>query len=278
MTVETLRFDNLTPYLLLKNGNYLYKVPFRDGWAVVKVYYGSRSRRQTLVKSFENVVLAGQSSYMPLTRLRVERDCLSVWRKHGFRVYDTFEDVVIEAPQCPPGGYTVFEYRDGPKLFSYLGDASIGEDERFETYRRFLREWSRRHDLAIEERDPRLVHENGDGKHVMIFDDGFLWFDFEMVWLNRSRIAEHVSHEILQYIWQMSKSLPPELRPRLLAETVAGYPVRDRLEEAWRLFLAHRRPVRRLARYLDRTLRARSQKPTSKYAIARSLRAQLESG
>ena len=275
MSVETLRFDDLRPHLLLKNGNYLYKVPFRGGWAAVKVYFGSRGRVSTLLKSFENVVLAGQTSYLPLTRLRIERECLSVWRKHGFRVYDTFEDVVIEAPQCPPGGYTVFEYRDGPKLYSYLADPGIDEDERFDTYRRFVREWSRRHSLAIEEREPRLVHENGDGKHVLIFDDGFHWFDFEMVWRDSSRIEEHVAHEIIQYIWQISKWLPVALRARLIAETVDAYPARERLDGAWRLFLAPRRPLLRLARGLDRSLRARSKKPTSKYAIASALRAQL---
>jgi hypothetical protein len=275
MSAETLRFDDLRPFLLLKNGNYLYKIPFRDGFAVIKVYYGSRGRVETWLKSLENVALAGQSSYMPQTRLRIERECLSVWRKHGFRVYDTFEDVVVEAPQCPPGGYTVFEYRDGPKLHHYLADESQGEDERFETYRRFVREWGRRHHLAIEEREPRLVHENGDGKHVMIFEDGFHWFDFEMIWRNRSRIEEHVSHEIVQYMWQISKSIPVGLRSRLIAETVEAYPARERLDAAWRLFLAHPRPLMRAARGLDRRLRSRSQKPTSKYQIARSLRAQL---
>jgi hypothetical protein len=33
MTTERLRFENLAQHLLLKNGNYLYKVPFRGGFA-----------------------------------------------------------------------------------------------------------------------------------------------------------------------------------------------------------------------------------------------------
>jgi hypothetical protein len=274
--VETLRFDDLTPYLLLKNGNFLYKVPFRDGWAVVKVYYGSRSRLQTAFKSLENWSV-GQSSYMPETRLRIERECLEVWRKHGFRVYDTYDDVMIDAPQCPPGGYTIFEYRRGPNMNEYLGDATIPVEERFGTWRHFLAEWGRRHELAIAESEPRLVHENGDGKHVMIFDDGLHWFDFEMVWRTVSRLADHVSHEIIQYLWQISKSIPEELRPRLLEETVAHYPDRQKLEDAWRLFLANRRPIQRAARAFDRKT-VRGRKPTSKYGVAARLRATLEAG
>jgi hypothetical protein len=277
MSPEILRFDDLTPHLLLKNGNYLYKIPYRDGFAVVKVYYGSRGPVQTWFKSAENV-LAGQTSYQPLTRLRVERECLEVWRKHGFRVYDTYDDLIIEAPQAPAGGYTVFEYRVGPKLNDYLCDEAIPLDTRFATYRRWLLEWSRRHDLALEYREPRLVHENGDGKHVMIFDDGFHWFDFEMVWRDPTRIEEQVAHEILQYLWQISKTVPEAMRERLLDETVEVYPGRERLDEAWRLFLAPRRGAMRLARGLDRTLRARAQKPTSKYNQARRLRARLGAG
>ena len=68
---EVLTFEDLTPYLLLKNGNYLYKVPFRDRFAVLKVYYGSRGTWSRLQKSFSNVVLYGQTSYMPKTRCRI---------------------------------------------------------------------------------------------------------------------------------------------------------------------------------------------------------------
>lgn len=275
-SVETLRFDDLRPYLLLQNGNLLYKVPFRGGWAVVKVYYGSRGRLRTLAKSLENLAV-GQTSYMPLTRRRIERECLDVWREHGFRVYETYDDVVIDAPQCPPGGYTVFEFRRGPNMNEYLSDETLPIEQRFDTWRRFLVEWERRHALAISLRETRLVHENGDGKHVMIFEDGFHWFDFEIVWRSASRIEDHVSHEIVQYLWQISKSIPDALRTRLLEETVAHYPDRGRLEQAWRLFLANRHPLERLARGYDRTT-ARGRKQTSKYNVAARLRGLLDAG
>jgi hypothetical protein len=67
------------------------------------------------------------------------------------------------------------------------------------------------------------------------------------------------------------------LRPRLLEETVAHYPDRERLGRAWRLFLANPRPLQRLGRAID--LRsARGRKSTSKYAVAGRLRALLEAG
>lgn len=268
---RVIQFDDLKPYLLLQNGNYLYKVPFDDGWAVLKVYFGSRGTFGRLRKSFSNVVLYGQTSYMPKTRCRVERECLALWQKHGFRTFGVY-DVDVRAPSCVPGGYLLLEYVSAPRLDDYLQDDAIPVDERFAKYREWLPEWSRRHDIAIAEREPRLIHENGDLGHVMLLEGGgYLWFDFEMAYRSRAKVQDHVSHEIVQYVWDMHRALPDGLRDRLIEETIAGYPVRDRIRRAHDLFLAHHNPVSRLARTVD-SWRTRSRKPTSKYAVARKLR------
>lgn len=274
---EVLRFADLKPYLLLQNGNYLYKIPFRDGTAVLKVYYGSRGWFSCLTKSLENILLAGQTSYMPKTRLRVEMECLTLWRKHGFRVFDTYPEVRVEAPGCPAGGYLLFEYVAAPKLIDWLNDQTKSASERFMLYRRWLLEWSRRHDIAIREREPRLVHENGDGKHVMILPDGsFLWFDFEMAFRSPRRVAQHVSHEIIQYLWFLRKSTPPEISEQLIEETVRHYPIKERLRQAHDYFWRHPNLLHRFGRACDRAFKTKARKPSSKYSVARLIREQLE--
>lgn len=275
-TREILKFEDLTPYLLLQNGNYLYKIPYRDGWALLKVYYGSRGFWGRVRKSLGNVLYSSQTSYMAKTRRRVEIDCIALWRRYGFRVFDIYEDVEVEAPGCLREGYVLLEYVSAPTLTEYMCDGRISLEDRFETYRRFLKEWSCRHDLAISEHEPRLVHENGDGRHVMVLDDGFLWFDFEMVYRFPSAVREYVSHEIVQYTWDMNKTLPPEIRDRFLDETIAGYPVTERLFRAYEYFFHHPNPIHRLARTFDRHLRRRAKKPTSKYNVARILLEKLE--
>lgn len=276
-TKEVIRFDDLKPYLLLQNGNFLYKVPFRDGWAVLKVFYGSRGTRGRLQKSFANVVLYGQTSYMPKTRCRIERECLDLWGRHGFRVFGVYDDVEVVAPGCIPGGYLLLEYVDRPKLVGLLRDPEADVEKKFDVYRRFLPEWSRRHDLAISERDPRLVHENGDGKHVMLLDDGgFLFFDFEMVWRSRAKIEDHVSHEIIQYLWQMLRAQPPEQKERFLDETIEHYPVRERLERAYEYLFRHPNLLKRAGRAVHRKIRPASRKPTSKYNVTKRLYEKLE--
>jgi hypothetical protein len=265
-----LRFDDLAPYLLLQHGNYLYKVPFRGGWAVLKVYYGSRSNWVRFTKSVNNALL-GQTSYWPATRRRVERECLELWSKHGFRVFDWYDEVEVIAPGCPPGGYLLCGFVDAPTLEDRVLDESAPLEDRLETYRRFLREWCRRHDIASEEREPKLVHENGDFGHVMLVGEEFLWFDLEMVYRSRSRVEEVLGHEIIQYLWYILRKTTPELGERILAETVRHYPNRARLEAAPDVFLCHPRWWMRIGRRID-AKRQKARKPTSKYSVARRLR------
>ncbi len=276
MAKETLRFDDLTPYLLQRNGNYLYKIPFRGGWAVLKVYYDSRTTWVRLKKAINNVVLLGQTSYWPQTRRRVERECLELWTRAGFRVFDWYDDVEVIAPSCPPGGYLLCGYVDAPTLEDHLLDASLPLEQRFATYRRFLSEWCRRHDTASARREPRLMHENGDFGYVMLVGNEFLWFDLEMVYRSRSRVDEYLGHEIIQYLWYLLRKSSPDVRDRLLPETALHYPNRARLSAAPDVFLHHPRPWVRLGRKLD-AMRSNSQKQTSKYNVARRLRAEVAS-
>jgi len=272
---EILEFDDLSPYLFLKNGNYLYKVPYRDGWAILKVYYGSKTIFETLQKSFGNVVLQGQTSYMPKTRCHIERSCMELWAKHGFPTFEIY-DVEVRAPGCVPGGYLLMEYVEAPELLDFLVDDSVSLDARFEVYRKWLPEWSRRHDLAIELREPLLVHENGDGGHVMLRDGQFIWFDFEMVYRSRSAVPMHVAHELAQYTWHVYKSIPEPMRARFLKETVEGYPNRERLLSAYDYFHKHPNLFLRAARALDRRFGKKAKKPTSKYSVTAKLKEQVE--
>jgi len=273
MAREILEFNNLEQYLLLKNGNYLYKVPFRDGFAVLKVYYGTRSRWRYIGGTISNF-FEGQTSFMPRARMRNEKQCLKIWREAGFRVFETYEDVLVKG--LPPGGYLLFEYVEALKFTDYFGDAAVALDARLETYRRFLKEWHRRHQLAVAAREPRLVHENGDLKHVLMADDQFLFFDFEMAYRSRRRVREFVTREILAYLKSLGKIVGPELFAVFLKETIAHYPGIELLHNAYGLMFAHPNPVIRLARMVDRTWHAGAAKPFSKHNVARMLKKMLD--
>ena len=267
-TVEVLRFDDLGRYLLLKNGNLLYKVPFRGDWAVLKVYHGSRTRLQYITKSLGNLLVCNQTSFMPRARWRTEMQCLKLWRDAGVRVLDTY-DVKVEG--LPDEGYALFEYAPGRKFVDYFADDSVSLQEKVETWRRFLHVWHRRHRQAIDRREPRLVHENGDLKHVMFWKDDLCFFDFEMCFRSRRRVREFVAREILAYLKSMGKTVGAEHWEVFLAETVEHYPDRGMLEYTYAFAFRNPNPVLRLARWLDRKLKAGAKKPHSKYRVAEKL-------
>jgi hypothetical protein len=269
MASETLEFDNLDHFLLLKNGNYLYKIPFRDGYAVLKVYYGTRSVLRYIGGTISNF-FEGQTSFMPRARMLNEKRCLQIWRDAGFRVFNTYDDIAVRG--LPAGGYMLFEYLPALQFKDYFADTAVALEDRLSTYRRFLKVWHRRHDLAVKQQEPRLVHENGDLKHVMIVDDQFLFFDFEMTYRSRYRVPEFVSREILAYLKSLGKIVGPELFPVFLEQTVEHYAATGLLHNTYQLMFAHPNPVIRLARLIDRKFSAGAAKPFSKYNVARHLK------
>jgi len=269
-----LRFDDLDKYLLHKNGNYLYKVPFEGRWAVLKLYYGSLSLARYALKSAGNLTLANQSSVMPWSRRRTELDCIRLWRDAGFRVFGVY-DAVVEG--LPPDGHALFEFVDAPRFVHYFADRGVPLDERLATWRRFLPVWHRRHRLAVDRREPRFVHENGDLKHVMIVGDEFLFFDFETVFRARGRVREVVAREILCYLKSLARTVGDEFEA-FLRETVASYPGRDLLAYTHEFAFADPNPLVRVGRRLDLAFRERAQKPSSKYRIAARLDALLGRG
>ncbi|MEW6743874.1 MAG: hypothetical protein AB1486_14055 [Planctomycetota bacterium] len=271
---ERLCFHDLSSYLFLTNGNYLYKVPFRGGWAVLKVYYGNRSWLRYAVKTLGNVLVCNQTSFMPRARRATELACLKLWREAGFRVFDVYEDVLVEG--LPEDGWALYEFVPGRKFVDYFGDRSIPLEERLAMWRRFLAEWCRRHELAIARREPRLVHENGDLKHVMIWKDELVNFDFEMCFRSRRRVKEFVAREILSYLKSLGKTVGTELWDTFARETVRHYPRRDLLEYTYAFAYRNPNPLLRLARWLDRLVKPRARKRFSKYSVARKLRDLLD--
>lgn len=268
--MEHLNFDNLDQYLLLKNGNYLYKVPFRGGHAVLKLYYGSRGWIKRIYKTFDNVVLCGQTSFMPKARLKTEQDAMKIWKDAGIRVFEIYDDVTVEG--LPEGGYAMYEYVEGRHFHKLLPDESVPIDYKLKVYNKFLKEWHSRHEQAVKNREPRLIHENGDLKHVMDYKDELVWFDFEMCFRSRSHVEDLVAREILSYLKSLGHFIKGDLFDQLFKETMENYPNKDFLLHTYNVAFKNRNPVVRFGRMLDYKFRKRQHKPHSKYNMARKVK------
>ncbi|MCU0724221.1 MAG: hypothetical protein MUE73_00295 [Planctomycetes bacterium] len=267
-----LRLDELPKVRLAGEGNFLYKVPFGDGHVVVKIYRGTRSAFLYLKKTFGNVCITGRTSHMPRARQRTETDCIRAWESHGFRCFRMHPEIEVEGVDRDL--YMVFEFAPGRHFRDWFRDESVPLPERLQTWRKFIPEWHRRHRIAVETSDPRLIHENGDVKHVMLWEGGFLYFDFEMLYRSRN-VRLLVGREILAYMRSVGRFFGPEMYERLMDLLVEHYPDKALLLAAFDVTWRHPNPFLRLARCLDR-LKPGNRKRFSKYNVALDLRRRLD--
>jgi hypothetical protein len=271
---RTLRLADCEKEPLAGEGNYLYKIPFEDGFAVVKVYYGSKHLLRHIKKTITNTIITGRTSHMPRGRFRTERDCIEIWERHGFRCFGTRPEVSFS--DLPDDGYMLFEYTPGVHFREYFRDESVPLDERMATWRRFLGEWHRRHAIAVRENEPRLLHENGDVKHVMLWQGDLVYFDFEICFRSH-RIPDLVGREILAYMRSTGKFFGDAMYDRMMDELVEHYPDKALLRGAWEHAFRNRNPIVRFGRLVDRWVRSRHRgKRYSKYPVALDIKRRLD--
>lgn len=265
--------DRVEKQPLAGAGNYLYRIPWGDSYVVAKLYDGSRSPLLYWKKTFGNVVLTGRSSHLPRARCRTEIDCARTWERHGFRCFLMLPDITLKG--VPRDRYMVFEYTPGEHFRTYFRDESIPVEERLETWRRWIPEWHRRHRAAVEHDDGRLIHENGDVKHVMLWEGDWVYFDFEMIYTSKD-VRMLVGREILAYMRSVGRFFGEELYDRMTDILVETYPDRTLLFAAWEFAYRHSNPFTRFVRVLDRTLKPSHKKRFSKYRVAQDLRRRLD--
>lgn len=240
-----LRLADLPHEHLAGDGNWLWKIPFDGGFGVLKVYTGNRHPLLHVKKTLGNRVLTGRTSHMPRARRDYEVACVALWARHGFGVFGMHPEVVFD--DLPAGTYMLYDYTEGTPFREHFRDESLPLATRLATWRRFLPEWHRRHRLAIDLSEPRLIHENGDCKHVLIQADGrFVSFDFEVGFRSR-QARDLVGREILAYLRSFGRAMSLALADEL----VAHYPEPELLWSAWEHAFRNGNPLVRAGRALD---------------------------
>ncbi|MHC4820351.1 MAG: hypothetical protein ACYTDX_01355 [Planctomycetota bacterium] len=267
-----LRLDEIEKEALTGEGNYVYKITVDGELAVLKVYYGTRGLPTHLHKSVGNWI-TGRTSYMPKTRWRIETECIRTWEKHGFRCFKMMPWVEVEG--LPREGYMVYQWTPGKHFRGYFRDKDIDVEEKMATWVRWIPEWHRRHAIAIETNDSSLIHENGDVKHVMLWEGDFVYFDFEMVFRSKN-VRNLVGRELVSYMRSVGKFFGDEMYERMTDLLVEHYPDPALLLAAWDHAFEDPNPAMRGLRVLDRNFKSRHKKRYGKYHVARDIKARLD--
>jgi hypothetical protein len=268
-----LRLADLPRKPLAGEGNFVWQIPLGDGLAVLKVYQGSRSPLLYLKKSFGNLAMTGRSSHQPRARCATEVASVRLWERHGFRCFRMLPEVEVEG--LPRDVYMVFEWTPGRHFRDYFRDESVPVEERLATWRRWVPEWHRRHAAAVANAEPRLIHENGDVKHVMLWQGDFVYFDFEIVFRGRD-VRCLVGREIAAYLRSVGRFFGEAMYDRMLDILVEAYPDKTLLLEAWEQAYRNRNPFVRFGRALDRAVNPRTRARWSKYRVSHDLKVRLD--
>ncbi len=270
----TVRLADIDKSNLAGEGNYLWRHTLPDGLEVVaKVYHGSRSPLLYMKKTFGNVVLTGRSSHMPTARCAMEAACVRAWEEQGFRCFGMYPQIAIDG--LPRDGYMVFEYVPGRHFRDYFQDRAVPLEEKRATWRRFVPEWHRRHAAAVATGDSKLIHENGDVKHVMLWQDDFVYFDFEMIYTSKD-VRMLVGREICCYMRSVGRFFGDEMYEWMTADLVEHYPDKALLMTTWQWAFDHSDGFTKFVRRLDYSMKPRSKRKYSKYVVALDVKRRLD--
>ena len=270
----TIRLEDIDKSNLAGAGNYLWKHTLPGGEEVVaKVYHGSRSPLLYMKKTFGNVVLTGRSSHMPKARCDMEVQCVETWEKHGFRCFGTYPQIEIEG--LPRDGYMVFEYVPGRHFRDYFQDKKVSQEDKRATWRRFIPEWHRRHAAAVSTNDSRLIHENGDVKHVMNWQGDFVYFDFEMIYTSQD-VRMLVGREICCYMRSVGRFFGVEMYDWMTDDLIELYPDKALLMTTWAWAFDHSDGFTKFVRKIDYAVKPKNKKQHSKYDVALDVKRRLD--
>jgi hypothetical protein len=251
----------------------VYRFPREGGDVVLKVFGDRHGRLDAWLKTLGNLIFERKSSTHAAARCRNERACLHLWREAGFGVFP-----LLDLPLPPPWDRLAlaFEFVEGRLLRDLLEDPALPATEKEHLLRRLFAECSRRHRLAVERREPALIHEHGHGRHVMVVglpplaesEPALLWFDLEVSWTRRRGVIDLVGRELLGLLKSVRKSVGVGAFPHYLGVALEAYDFDEALRRARDLLHRHPNPVVRWVRRIERCLKARKRKPTSIFAMA----------
>ena len=250
-------------------GNRIWIVPTPAGTVLQKLYAPHDAGPRYWVRLLLERVVRAKTPTTVAARLATERDLLAVWREAGC---DVPADLTARSPELAHQRVTLLEHVRGPLLGRLLAAGRLSRDERDDLLRRFAAAWGRRHGLALDRREARLVQEHGTFLHVIVSGERLVTIDLEQAFRPRRDVLPLVAKEIVAYVRSLAKGADPDVFRGDLEALVAAYPRREILAGAVREYLDSPSPWRRIVWRLDRRFRRDRRRALGKYRALEVLR------
>jgi tRNA A-37 threonylcarbamoyl transferase component Bud32 len=197
-----------------------------------------------------------------------EERIIRLWDKEGFgvpRVYD------VEIADLP-GPYLVTSLVKGVALREYLVSDGQPTAEKLALLAKLFGELRRRHDLAVDRNDPRLIHPDASTGNILCTDSGFCFIDFEASSVHKCSVMERAGIEVATLSRWIVRDLGEDSLLPVLERVLAAYEGREQL-----LDLAAGRTMNRhfqfYHRWRDRKRKRQNPGEVTKYDIAEALAA-----
>lgn len=214
---------------------------------------GGGGRARELVKRTSFRLFERKRGVTARERCAVERECLTLWRRHGFDV-----PALLEGPRLPdvdPAAASWLEYCPGRLLSALLGDAAVPMEERCSLLERLAKEVGQRQALALESSELRLVPANASVKHVLVHGERLTCFDLESVYAPPTPILDALARELTGLLRSVRRSTAAESFEPLGLAFLRGYAPREQLRRVATQGLRGGGLHRRVRRWADRSRR-----------------------
>jgi hypothetical protein len=253
----------------LPPGNRIWRVDLPGGTVLQKVYGDKGGALAARLQAGIHALARVKSSPRARKRLETERALLRLWREAGI---DVPADLTDRHPGLASRGDTlVLEFVDGVELLYALDGGMPDRARRDALLRRFAAAWGRRHALALDRGDARLLHGHGTMLHVLVAGDRLVTIDLEQTFHPRIPVPVLVAREIAAYLKSLAKRAPDEVFRRDLEVLVSAYPRREVLADAVHRHLDDPGLLWRL----DRLVRRDRGRRSGKYRVLGMLREAL---
>ena len=238
----------------------------------LKTFRASTNQASLLRHDGRLVLVKEYAGERPQERRDCEEQSLRAWKEAGFPVPELF---AVELPASPARGpFLAMSHVQGVTLQEILQDAGRPLVEKFALLEEILRSGLRRHQLACEQRQPRLIHPDPNTSNILCPDSGgFVFIDFETTG-SGADLEESAAVELAKLCRWAARDLGVAHLPALMRQVVGIYRARPGLLRRL-VARTHDRPLQFFHRWQDSRRRRRNPRDVTKYQLADALAAEL---